>query len=63
MIKPNTRMLQILSVLEKEDVLLQAVTKRLFNQTELNPSWLQKTLNTPEGIDRLESFTFTTVHI
>ncbi len=53
----NTRITQILSVLNKEDILLQDVTKRLFNQSELSPIWLQKTLNTPEGIDRLESFT------
>ncbi|MCK5523254.1 MAG: hypothetical protein KAI83_08990 [Thiomargarita sp.] len=57
MTEPNTRIKQILSVLEKEDILLQDVTKRLFNQSELSPTWLHKTLNTPEGIDRLESFT------
>jgi hypothetical protein len=57
MTEPNTRIKQILSVLEKEDILLQEVTKRLFNQSELSPTWLHKTLNTPEGTDRLESFT------
>jgi len=48
MTEPNTRIKQILSVLEKEDILLQEVTKRLFNQSELSPTWLHKTLNTPE---------------
>ncbi|MCK5720189.1 MAG: hypothetical protein KAH84_09620 [Thiomargarita sp.] len=48
--------MQILFVLNKADILLQDVTRRLFNKTELNPIWLQKILNTPEGIDRLESF-------
>ena len=57
MTMPNVRLKQLLSVLDKEDILLQDVAKRLFNHTELDPVWLQKILNTPSGIDRFESFT------
>ncbi len=52
----NTRIKQILIILDKEDVLLQGVFKRLFNQEQLDLYWLQSILNSPDGIDKLESF-------
>ncbi|SMM98911.1 hypothetical protein SPONL_236 [uncultured Candidatus Thioglobus sp.] len=52
----NTRITQIISVLEKEDVLLSDVSKRLFDAQILDENWLKNTLAKPEGIDKLESF-------
>lgn len=51
-----TRFKQILTVLEKAQVLLMGVRRRLFDQETLDIAWLQHTLKTPEGIDQLESF-------
>ncbi|SMN11936.1 hypothetical protein SPBRAN_135 [uncultured Candidatus Thioglobus sp.] len=50
------RIKQVIIILDKEDILLKGVIGRLFNQDSLSVEWLEKTLNTPEGIDRLESF-------
>ncbi|CAC9437745.1 hypothetical protein [uncultured Gammaproteobacteria bacterium] len=52
----DERISQIITILEKEDVLIKGVISRLFDQNELSVVWLENTLNTPEGIDRLESF-------
>ncbi|MBE8189361.1 MAG: hypothetical protein HAW58_00490 [Candidatus Thioglobus sp.] len=53
---PDLRIAQIISVLEKEDALLKGVSARFFNQEKLDAEWLENALNTPDGIDRLESF-------
>jgi len=45
-----------LHVSDKERKHLDAVHRRLFPQGELSLDWLNNTLQTPEGIDRLESF-------
>ncbi|KAF3981976.1 MAG: hypothetical protein HFP78_04050 [Methylococcales symbiont of Hymedesmia sp. n. MRB-2018] len=52
----DTRIKQIMGVLAKEDVLLFDVSQRLFNQQNLDESWLKNILEKPEGIDKLESF-------
>ncbi len=47
----------ILDTLDRQDTLLQGVTQRLFgDRAALDAVWLQSTLTTPEGTDRLESF-------
>jgi len=53
----NERLAQILALLEKEDRLLCGVRERLFQGPPLNAVRLAALLETPEGIDRLESFT------
>lgn len=51
------RLWQILGVIEKEGLYLQAVMQRLFpEQGVVTSQWLESLLATPEGIDRLESF-------
>lgn len=50
------RIKQILTLLEKEDILLSDVHARLFNANNLNNEWLESVLNHPEGTDKLESF-------
>ncbi|WP_215843522.1 nucleotidyltransferase substrate binding protein [Acidithiobacillus montserratensis] len=51
------RLALILVTLEREDTLLQGVTRRLFDDhSRLDDAWLDSILTTPEGIDRLESF-------
>ncbi len=51
------RLRQLLELTAKEDRNLMEVRQRLLGgQTRVDASWLQKTLQTPEGIDRLESF-------
>jgi len=50
------RLEQVLGLVAKEDYHLQAVSKRLFKTEEISEEWLQALLETPEGIDRLESF-------
>jgi len=59
MIKPrgDQRLKQLLKLIDKEDRHLQAVRRRLSgDQPNAPPDWLRKILQTPEGIDRLESF-------
>ena len=50
------RIAQIISILDKQDTLVKGVVGRLFSSDNLDIEWLEKTLKTPEGIDRLESF-------
>ncbi|MHB1084275.1 MAG: hypothetical protein ACYCZA_05475 [Thiobacillus sp.] len=51
------RLWQILGVVEKEALYLRSVISRLFPQAgALTADQLQNLLDTPEGIDRLESF-------
>ena len=50
------RMQQVIQILDKQDALLKGVMQRLFNQDNLDVKWLENTLTTAEGIDRLESF-------
>ena len=52
----KTRIKQIMSVLEKEDILLSDVSRRLFNEKILDEKWLENILKKPENIDKLESF-------
>lgn len=52
----SNRIELIIKLLDKEDILLQGVVSRLFNQDILDVKWLDSILNTPEGIDKLESF-------
>jgi hypothetical protein len=52
----DDRIKQIIATLEKEDGLVKGVIGRLFAQDLLSVTWLENTLDTPEGIDRLESF-------
>lgn len=48
---------QVLRLVEREDTHLMAVKERLFGEAEsIGAAWLENTLATPEGIDRLESF-------
>jgi len=51
------RLTQILSVIGKEDRVLCGVRQRLFQGPSLDAARLSALLETPEGIDRLESFT------
>ena len=51
------RLAQILALIEKEDRLLCGVKERLFQGPLLEAARLAVLLDTPEGIDRLESFT------
>lgn len=51
------RLTQILALIEKEDRLLCGVRERLFQGPPLDAARLSALLETPEGIDRLESFT------
>ncbi|MDO8959251.1 MAG: hypothetical protein Q7U85_05915 [Rhodocyclaceae bacterium] len=51
------RLAQILALIEKEDRLLCGVRERLFHGPPLDAVRLAALLETPEGIDRLESFT------
>jgi len=51
------RLTQILALLEKEDRLLCGVRERLFQGPTLDAAHLAALLETPAGIDRLESFT------
>lgn len=51
------RLTQILALLEKEDRHLCGVRQRLFQGPTLDAERLAALLETPEGIDRLESFT------
>jgi uncharacterized protein with HEPN domain len=51
------RLTQILALIEKEDRLLCGVRERLFQGPPLDATRLSALLETPEGIDRLESFT------
>ena len=54
---PLQRLEQLLKLAEKEDQHLLAVRDRLFgDRPAATADWLQQTLETPEGIDRLESF-------
>lgn len=53
----HERLAQILALLEKEDRLLCGVMERLFQGPSLDAARLAALLETPEGIDRLESFT------
>jgi len=56
--KINLRISQVITILDKEDCLLQGVMGRLFDKNiKLDVCWLENILETPEGIDRLESFT------
>ncbi len=51
------RLVQLLQLVEKEDVHLQAVRQRLFGDIErFNEEWVSNLKVNPEGIDRLESF-------
>lgn len=55
----HQRLWQLLALVEKEDAHLHAVRQRLFgrlSEHDLDAQWLTRTLATPEGIDRLESF-------
>jgi uncharacterized protein with HEPN domain len=52
------RLLQLLELVDKEVLHLQQVQQRFFAQnTTIDLVWLNSKLNTPEGIDQLESFT------
>ena len=51
------RLTQILALVEKEDRLLCGVKERLFQGPPLDAARLSAMLETPQGIDRLESFT------
>lgn len=53
----RARLMQILSVIGKEDRVLCGVRERLFQGPSLDAARLSALLETPEGIDRLESFT------
>lgn len=53
----SERLAQILALIEKEDRLLCGVRERLFQGPPLDAARLAALLETPEGIDRLESFT------
>ncbi len=53
----HLRFNQVLSILEKEYVLLKGVHQRLFESVDLTVDYLNDFLNTPVGIDRFESFT------
>lgn len=53
----HVRLAQLLRLVEKEDVHLQAVRNRLMPQQEkLDKQWLDLVLKDDVGIDRLESF-------
>jgi len=53
----SERLRQLLELTAKEDRHLMEVRRRLLGgQTKVDANWLLKTLRTPEGIDRLESF-------
>lgn len=53
----QNRLSQILQLVEKEDVHLQGVRDRLFGANEvLDAEWVCNLKESPEGIDRLESF-------
>ncbi|MBW5290529.1 MAG: hypothetical protein Rsou_1676 [Candidatus Ruthia sp. Asou_11_S2] len=52
----NDRINQIMIIFDKEALLVKGVVGRLFSQDNLNTKWLENTLKTPEGIDRLKSF-------
>jgi uncharacterized protein with HEPN domain len=52
------RLLQLLQLVDKEVLHLQQVQQRFFEQKNIiDLAWLNSKLNTPEGIDQLESFT------
>jgi hypothetical protein len=51
------RLTQILALVEREDYLLCGVRERLFQGPPLDTVRLMALLETPKGIDRLESFT------
>ena len=53
----HERLAQVLTLLDKEDRLLSGVRNRLFQGPTLDVARLAALLETPEGIDRLESFT------
>ncbi|MBK7815607.1 MAG: hypothetical protein IPJ52_15670 [Rhodocyclaceae bacterium] len=53
----HERLAQVLTLLDKEDRLLSGVRNRLFQGPTLDAARLAALLETPEGIDRLESFT------
>lgn len=53
----RARLEQLLDLVEKEDRLLGGVRDRLFQGPPLDAARLTTLLDTPEGIDRLESFT------
>ena len=59
----KTRIKQIMSVLEKEDILLSDVSRRLFNEKILDEKWLENILKKPENIDKLESFSSKFCHM
>ncbi|MEQ1591156.1 MAG: hypothetical protein ABL892_02090 [Thiobacillaceae bacterium] len=51
------RLWQILGIVAKEETYLNAVMLRLFpKHGDISPAWLKALLDTPEGIDRMESF-------
>lgn len=50
------RLAQTFQLLDKESFHLSAVVERLFKGKEMNREILDKLLNSPDGIDRLESF-------
>lgn len=53
----QNRLSQILELVKKEDVHLQGVKGRLFGAVEvLDEEWVRNLKESPEGIDRLESF-------
>ena len=52
-----TQLTHILRLVKREDEHLQAVRQRLFGSAgEINDDWMVGLLESPEGIDRLESF-------
>ena len=59
MTDPSERLRQVLELVAREDGHLQGVRERLFGETPMEAvdgAWVQRTLATPEGIDRTESF-------
>jgi uncharacterized protein with HEPN domain len=53
----KTRFLQIIRLVEKETLHLQQIIQRFFESKDvITLAWLQKKLETAEGIDQLESF-------
>jgi len=54
--KIELRLKQILQLVEREDFHLQAIEKRFFDVEEPDAKWLEMTLETDAGVDRLESF-------
>jgi hypothetical protein len=56
---PSDRLRQVLELVAREDAHLRGVRERLFGDTPaeaVDGPWVQRTLATPAGIDRTESF-------